>query len=156
LADISRRHVVLRREGGQYVLEPLGPTKVDGQTITAPTVLAGNHELALGESLRLRFVRPHALSTTARIDVLSHHRLDPQVDSVLLMGESCLLGSKSHSHVRCRDWTSEVILFRKGGGLALRSSTPISLDGLSTDTPVELHPPTRVEGDDFALSIEPV
>ncbi len=156
LADVSRRHVVLRREAGQYVLEPLGPTKVDGTPIKSPTVLGSHHEIELGTAVRLKFTRPHALSATARLEMVSHHRLDPQVDGVLLLAESCIMGNKKHSHVACRDWATELIVYRTAEGLAVRSGGPISIDGEIVETPAQLLAPTRVEGDDFALSIEPV
>ncbi len=156
LADVSRRHVVLRRDAGQYVLEPLGPTKLDGTAIKSPTVLGNQHEIELGEGVRLRFTRPHALSATARLEMVSHHRLDPQVDGVLLVAESCIMGNKKHSHVACRDWASELIIYRTTEGLAVRSGTPIAIDGETVETPANLLPPTRVEGEDFALSLEPV
>ena len=156
LADVSRRHAVVRRDAGQYVLEPLGPTKLDGNTITTPTVLGNQHDIQLGESVRLRFTRPHALSSTARLEVTSRHKIDPHVDAVLLVAESCVMGSSSHSHVACRDWASELILYRGGEGLALRSTKTLNVDGEPRETPVNLLPPTHVEGEDFALSIEPV
>ena len=35
MADVSRRHAVIRREAGTYVLEPLHRTRVDGREINA-------------------------------------------------------------------------------------------------------------------------
>jgi hypothetical protein len=156
LADVSRRHAVVRRDAGQYVLEPLGPVKLDGNTISTPTVLGNRHVIQLGESVQLQFTRPHALSATARLEVISRHRVEPHVDAVLLVAESCVMGSRSHSHILCRDWTSELIMYRTTNGLALRASSPLSVDGDAIDSPVDLLPPTHVEGEDFALSIEPV
>ncbi|MEM1305414.1 MAG: hypothetical protein AAGG46_10990, partial [Planctomycetota bacterium] len=39
LADLSRRHAVVRREAGRYVLDPLGKVMVDGREATETTVL---------------------------------------------------------------------------------------------------------------------
>lgn len=154
LADLSRRHAVLRREGGNYVLEPLGPVKVDGRELTGPAVLDHEHLIELGPAVRLRFTRPHALSATARLVIESGHRTVPAADAVLLMAESCIMGAASHSHIQCRDWKEDVILFRKGNKLACRTNQPLELNGTPADGPAELEAGSRVEGEDFALSVE--
>lgn len=153
-ADLSRRHAVLRREGGNYVLEPLGRVKLDGRELTGPTVLDHEHVIELGSAVRLRFTRPHALSATARLVIESGHRTVPAADAVLLMADSCILGPASHSHVRCRDWKQDVILFRKGNKLACRTNQPVELGGVPAEGPIELQPGSRVEGEEFALSVE--
>ena len=119
LADLSRRHAVIRREAGAYVLEPLQPVRVDGREITGPTVLADNQLIQLGDNVRLRFTKPHALSATARLDFESHHKTQPSADAVLLMADSCVLGPNRHCHVRCRDWQHDVVLYRHGDGSAV-------------------------------------
>ena len=165
LADISRRHAILRREAGAYVLEPLGRVLLDGQPITGPTVLTDSHIIELvsaserGASssegvVRLRFHRPHALSATARLEIESGQRTTPSADAVLLMAESCVLGPSSHSHVCCRKWKDDVILFRKGDQLHCRSAKPLEIDGESITGPALISPGSRVEGEDFALSVE--
>ena len=52
MADVSRRHAVIRREAGTYVLEPLHRTRVDGREIKAPFVLADNQLIELGDNVR--------------------------------------------------------------------------------------------------------
>src|SRR3954452_19036586 len=65
-ADLSRRHAVIRREAGAYVVDPLQRTLIDGREIKSPTVLADNHLIQLGDNVRIRFNKPHALSATAK------------------------------------------------------------------------------------------
>lgn len=154
LADISRRHAVLRRDQGSYVLEPIGPTKLDGSEITGPTVLGNGHLIELGDSVRIRFARPHALSATARLTIESGHRTTPSADAILLMAESCVLGSGSHSHVRCRDWEQDVILFRQNDEILCRSAGQLNVDGQSTEGAASLADGTRIEGQDFAMCVE--
>lgn len=166
LADISRRHAVLRREAGAYVLQPLGPVRVDGQPIAGPTVLGDNALIELGPSLesqggvRIRFTRPHALSATARLVIESGHRTSPGADAVLLMADSCVLGPGKHSHVRCANWKEDVIVFRKptneGDSLQCRSSAPLVVNGESVTGPATISPGARVEGEEFAMSVEEV
>lgn len=154
LADISRRHAVLRREAGSYVLEPLGPTFVDGQPITGPMVLTGECTIGLGESVRLRFEKPHALSLTARLTVISGHRTTPSADSVLLMADSCVLGAESHCHVRCRGWKENVILYRQAGEIYCRSKRPLRANDSPASEAVRLSENCRVEGQDFSMFVE--
>ena len=67
-------------------------------------MLADNQLIQLGDNVRLRFTKPHALSATARLVLESHHKTQPSADAVLLMADSCVLGPNRHCHVRCRNW----------------------------------------------------
>lgn len=154
LADLSRRHAVLRREGGAYVLEPVQATRVDDREVTGPVTLGTNHHIQLGESVRIHFCRPHALSSTARLVIESHHKTEPSVDAVVLMAESCILGPRKHSHIRCRQWEHDLILFRQQGDLGCRAQTPLVVNGEQVTGPATIPAGSRIEGEDFALSIE--
>src|SRR5439155_7594238 len=91
-ADISRRHAKIRREGEGYILDPLHQkVKVDGKPVASPMLLSDGDEIELGDKVRLRFRKPHVLSASARLEMVSRHRLQPHVDGVLLMAESCVL-----------------------------------------------------------------
>ena len=114
LADLSRRHAVIRRDGGAYVLEPLHETKVDGREITGPVVLTDGQTIEFGDNVRMRFNKPHALSSTAKLTLESHHKTQPSADAVLLMADSCVLGPNRHCHVQCRNWQRDVIVYRQG------------------------------------------
>lgn len=156
LADISRRHAVLRRENGSYVLEPIGSTKLDGELLTGPAVLDAEHLIQLGEGVRIRFTKPHALSATARLVIESGHKTTPSADAVLLMAESCVMGPARHSHVRCRPWSDELIVYRQDGELCCRTKGPLTVDGRQVEGPVTLGDTTRLEGQDFSVSVEQV
>ncbi len=106
--------------------------------------------------MRLGFRRPHALSATARLDFLSHHRTEPTVDAVLLMADTCVLGPKPHSHVVCRDWPEEIILCRHEGGLYVLSRGAFEVDGTRGRDRVRIGHCSRVVGPHFSLSLEPV
>lgn len=154
LADLSRRHATIRRESGAYVLTPGGTTSVDGKPIDSPTLLTGGEEVRLGESVRLRFTRPHALSATGKLVIESGHRFAPAADAVILMAESCVLGPKPHSHVRCHGWDHEAILFRSAEGLRCRSDDQLQLNGKPHGKTAPASPGSKIEGQDFSLSIE--
>jgi hypothetical protein len=154
LADLSRRHAAIRREGGAYILEPLQRTLVDGREIKAPFVLSDNQLIQLGDNVRVRFTKPHALSATARLAIESHHKTQPSADAVLLMADSCVLGPNRHCHVRCRDWKSDVVVFRQNDRLFCRASEPLTIDGTAASGENEIQSGVRVEGEDFSFTWE--
>jgi hypothetical protein len=156
LADLSRRQALIRRDSGAYVLEPLAATLVDGRRISTPFVLSHNQLIQLGDNVRVRFEKPHALSATARLVIESHHKTQPSADAVLLMADSCVLGPNRHCHVRCRDWLRDVVVFRQEDRLFCRASEPVALDGVVQHGECEIQPGTRVEGEEFSFTWETV
>ncbi len=156
LGDLSRRHAVIRRDREAYVLTPLHRTAVDGRAITEPTVLRDKSTIKLGDGVELRFRKPHALSATAVLEITSHHRTEPAVDGIVLMSESCILGSQPHSHVRCRGWEGDLVLFRRGDELMCRTQSPVEIDGQTCVGQAVVAANCRIESDDFALSLEEI
>ena len=155
-ADLSRKHVVIKRQNETYFVEPLGPTKIDGRTIQRLTPLHDGEELQLGSVVRLRFRKPHPLSATARLEPVSFHRPKPFVDAVLLMSESLVLGPRWQNHVVCRDWASDLVLARQSGELFCRAMRPVEIDGKGFDGRGPLKFDSRVSGEDFSICLEPV
>src|SRR5690606_10840962 len=129
---------------------------VDGRKLTGPMVLGSSHEIQLGSAVRLQFNKPHALSATARLTPVSGHRTEPRADAVLLMADSCVLGPKTHSHIVCRKWPGDVMLFRQQGRLHCRSTGRMTVDGVEVDGAMALDNDARLEGETFALSLEKV
>lgn len=156
LADLSRRHAIIRRENEAYVLTPLQKTLVDGKPVDGPTLLRDKCVVRLGEAVDLRFRKPHALSGTAVLEIVSRHKTEPAVDGVVLMSESCILGPQSHSHVRCRDWTSDLVLFRRGAELMCRTQTAIEVDGVASVGQAAVLGNCRIESEEFSLSLEEI
>jgi hypothetical protein len=156
LADLSRRHAVVRRESGAYILEPLQRTRVDGREITTPFVLSDNQLIQLGDNVRIRFAKPHALSATARLTIESHHKTQPTADAVLLMADSCVLGPNRHCHVQCRNWPRDIIVYRQNNQVFCRADEPLNVDGVLASGKTEIHSGARVEGDDFSFAWEPL
>lgn len=154
LAELSRKHAKLRRIDGGYVLEAVHPVTIHGKILTGKRLLSDGDEFELGRGVRLRFRQPHALSATARLEFVSRHRTQPGCDGVLLMAESLVLGTQWQSHVLCRDWPNEVVLFRQGADLFCRSAEPLEIDGVSVSGPGRLQPNSRVVGSEFSFSLE--
>ncbi len=156
LADLSRRHVEIRRDAGASVLEPLQETRVDGREITGPHVLADNQLIQLGDNVRVRFSKPHALSATARLVIESHHKTKPSADAVLLMADSCVLGPSRHCHVRCRDWKRDIVVYRQNDRVFCRAEEPLAIDGVQSTGESEIQSGVRVEGEEFSFTWETI
>ncbi|HUY36779.1 MAG TPA: FHA domain-containing protein [Pirellulales bacterium] len=156
LGDVSRRHAQIRRDGEVYLIDPLRPVRLDGRVIERATSLVDGNLIELGHNVRLRFRRPHPLSATARLEFVSHHRTQPGADAVLLMAESCVLGPGGNSHVVCRDWSGELVLFRQGSPLHCRRPGRFKIDGLEVMDKGRLADGSQIVGHDFSLSLEQV
>jgi hypothetical protein len=156
LADLSRRHAVIRREGEGYTIEAIRSVKVEGRIVTKTAPLFDGSAIELGEGVRLRFSKPHPLSNTARLEFVSRHRTQPSTNGVLLMADSCILGPAKTSHVVANRWEHEVVLFRSGNELGCRTSAKIAVDGATRQGRCSLKPKSRVEGEEFAFAIEPL
>jgi hypothetical protein len=156
LGDLSRRHAVVRREGEVYTVEAIRPVQVDRQTVHGVAPLFDGSTITLGEGVRMRFSKPHPLSTTAKLELASRHRTQPSTDGVLLMADTCVLGPSSNSHIVAPDWPHEVVLFRQGSTLGCRTGAKITVDGATRLGRCNLHARSRVEGDEFAFSLEPI
>lgn len=155
MGDLSRQHARLRREDG-YVIEPLQSVRVNGRLIHGSTNLSDGDEIELGESVRLRFRQPHALSATARLEFLSRHRTEPSASGILLMAESCVLGPKWQDHVVCREWAHDVVLFRRNERLFCRALEPLEINGRRCEGQTPVAPGAHVEGSDFSFCLQQV
>jgi hypothetical protein len=154
LADLSRRHAIIRRDAGAYVIEPIQRTLIDGREIKNPFVLADNQLIQLGDNVRIRFSKPHALSMTARLNFESHHKTQPTADAVLLMADSCVLGPSRHCHVRCRNWQRDLVVYRQNDQVFCRADEPLTIDGVAATSSNEIQPGARVEGETFSFAWE--
>jgi tetratricopeptide (TPR) repeat protein len=156
LGDLSRQHATIRRSGEGYVISPRKETKIDGKAISDVAPLGDGVLIELGEGVRLRFRRPHPLSASARLEFASRHRTQPPVDGVILMAESLVLGPAANSHVVCRNWPRNVVLFHQQGELHCRTSGALEIDGVVLDGRGGLNRNSTVRGEEFSLSLEEV
>ncbi|MBI3464423.1 MAG: FHA domain-containing protein [Planctomycetes bacterium] len=156
LGDLSRRHAVIRRDAGGYLLEPLRETRVHGRVAAGSVPLVDGSLIEMGEGVRLRFRKPHPLSASARLEFVSRHRTQPAADAVLLMAESLVLGPGANCHVQCRDWARDVVIFRHGDERHFRTAGHFTIDGIDYEGRGQLTNNARVAGDGFSLSLEQV
>ena len=156
LGDLSSRHAIIRRVGEDFLIEALREVLVDDRPVHEIGRLRDGSRIQLGESVRLEFRRPHASSGTVRLDFVSRHRTQPSADAVLWMADSCILGPKPHSHVVCRNWTREVILYRDGQELYCRTSGLWEIDGVGCEGRGRITTSSRVQGEDFSFNLEAI
>jgi hypothetical protein len=154
-ADVSRLHASLTRDSEGYLLEATRALQVNGRTVER-ALLRSNDRLTLGNGCLIQFSQPVPVSASARLDVLSGHRLALAVDGILLMADTLVLGPGSQAHVTIPDLDQAVILFRQKDGLAVRYGGNLSVDGQRCQERGLLRPNSTVTGDDFAFAIEPV
>lgn len=156
MADISRNHATIVREGGGYRLEPLATTFLNGKSLTEPTPLRHGDIIRLGQSVELEFHQASPISATARLAVVSRHRLPMAVDGVLLMAETCIVGPGRQAHVRAPSMDEPVVLYRQGGSLWCRSRGGFEVDGQPGSARAPLAFNSGVRGGGFSFSLEPV
>ena len=156
LAPISRHHATLHRSAEGYVLEPLNPVSRNGKPMREAEGLVDGDELEIGAGVKLRFRQPHPLSLSAVLEFTSRRQTRSAIDAAVLMADSLVLGPRTHSHIVCRNWRDEAVLFRRPGGLACRAAGNWRVDGHLANGPSAIDGNSRVAGEDFSFSIESV
>ena len=155
LGDLGRRHATIVRDGDGYVLRAEGPTFLNGRRIETAALRDGDI-LRLGPTLELEFRQPSPISTTARLRILSRHRLPVAVDGVILMGETCIVGAAAQAHVPAPGLAQPVVLYRQGDGLWCRAPGGFEVDGRPCLGRAALGPQSSVLGEEFSFSLEPL
>ena len=156
LGDLSQRHAAIHRDGGRYLIEPLQETMVNGKATSDWIMLADGDRISLGRGVQLQFRQPHPWSATARLNLVSHHITQPRVDGVLLMADSCVLGPTPQSHVACRHWHHDLVLFCQTDGFYCLPTADVSLAGPPCSTPCSVVCGIPMESGDFSFFITPV
>jgi hypothetical protein len=155
VADVSRLHATLTRDSEGYVLEAVRPVTVNGQ-LTTRALLRPGDRVTLGTSCQVQFHQPVPVSASARLELVSGHRLPVGVDGVLLMADTLVLGNGPQSHVEVPDLKQPVVLFRHKDGLGLRHGGRLSVNGERSGDRSLLPPQAMVNGDEVSFALEPV
>jgi hypothetical protein len=152
-ADVSRLHASLTRDEEGYLLEGVRGVQVNGKMVER-ALLQANDRITLGTSCQFQFRQPAPVSTSARLDLVSGHRLPLALDAVLLMADTLLLGAGSHTHVVLPDVRPLVVLYRHKEGLAVRCGGKVTIDGKPARDREVLRPGSTVRGEEFAFTLE--
>ncbi|HEV2947122.1 MAG TPA: FHA domain-containing protein [Gemmataceae bacterium] len=154
-ADVSRLHAALTRDAEGYLLEALRPAQVNGKPADKVLLRPGDR-ITLGPSCQLQFRQSVPVSATARLDLVSGHRLPLSLDGVLLMAETLVLGPGPQAHVTIPDLKQPIVLYRHKDGLAVRCPGHLTIDGHSVKERGPLSETSRVFGEEIAFALEPV
>src|SRR5262249_34703814 len=154
-ADVSRIHATLTRDNEGYLLEAMRSVRVNGDPVQK-ALLRPNDRMTLGGGCQLQFRQPAPVSTSARLDLVSGHRLPLTVDAVLLMSDTLVLGPGSLVHVEMPDCKQMVVLYRHKDAIGIRCPGEFTLNGQKCRARGVLGAHATVTGDDFALAIETI
>jgi hypothetical protein len=154
IADVSRVHATIGRDGEGYVLESVRPIQVNNATVTRSPLQSGDR-FTLGPSCQFLFRLPVAGSNTARVDLVSGHRLPAAVEGVLLMAETLVIGPTAQAHITAAELTQPIILFRHRDGLGVRYKGELRVNGQVSAGRTFLPPVATVTGDEISFAIEP-
>lgn len=154
VAQLSRRHATITREGECYVLKAHAPVSIGGRQVHDRIDLHDGYELQLGQSVRVRFRLPTVMSGSARLEFASDHRPKHAVEGIVLMEETCLLGPHDDNHVVCPGWTNNVVLYRKNGQVWCKSRDELYIAGQSAFPTGAIPSGAVVQGKDFRFRVE--
>lgn len=154
VGDLSRQAAVIRRSGGDYLLQPLQQMLLNDQPVDRAQLLHDGAILQLGQRVKVKFSKPNPLSGTARLDLLSLNRWKPSVDGVLLLADACVIGPNPGSHILCPEWKQELLMFRYGAEWCFRTLAEVDVNGHKTQGQFPIVAGMRLRGEDFSLSVE--
>lgn len=154
VADVSRLHATLTRDGEGYVLEAVRPVQVNGGMATRALLQPGDR-VTVGASCQFLFRLPVPGSMTARLDLVSGHRLPTSVEGVLLMAETLVLSQEAQAHVQIPELRQPIVLFKHKDGVGLRHQGEMRVNGQKITGRTLLPPNAAVSGEDIGFAIEP-
>ncbi len=155
LGDLARNHATIIRGGEGYILRAKEPTFVNGNAIET-AALRDRDIIRLGSSVEFEFRQPSPISGTARLAVVSRHRLPLAVDGVILMAETCILSRSHQAHIHAPNLKDPVVLFNQGGSLWCKCTGGFEVDGRNCIARAPLDQRSSVLGDGFSFSLEPL
>ena len=155
VADVSRLHATLSRDSEGYVLEAVRAVQVNGQEVTR-ALLRNGDRVTVGASCQFLFRQPVPVSASARLDLVSGHRVPVGVDGVLLMADTLVLGPSEQAHVTVPDLKEPIILFRHKDGLGYRHKGSLVINGRKSPERGIVGAQATVWGDDISFALEPV
>ncbi|QGJ71997.1 FHA domain-containing protein [Planctomycetales bacterium 10988] len=158
-AAIASQEVTIRRDASGYLIDPLlrpgkQPPKSNDVPFEEPQNLQDGDLISLSGGVEFRFRQPHALSQSARLELLSSHRTQPTVDGVVLMADSLILGPVSSSHLVIPDAKEECLIYRNAAG-KLHCRTKNRTPGERVES-FPLEKPTQLEVGNLNFSYEPI
>jgi FHA domain len=155
LGDLSRQHATVSRDGEGYVIRAIKPTYVNGKSVTTAPLRDGD-VVRLGSTVELEFRQPSPVSATAKLRVVSRHRLPLAVDGVILMAETCIVGNSKQAHIDSPGLDAPIVLYRQGTALWCRAPGGFEVDGRVCTARAPLTLQSSVLGEGYSFSLEPL
>jgi hypothetical protein len=155
LADVARLHAEISRDGEGCVLESSRGALVNG-TSSVKSLLKSGDRVTLGTTCQFLFHQSVAISPTARLELVSGHRLHIAVDGVILMADSVILGPPGESHIIVPWLASPVVLYRAKDGLGVRIPGEFRVDSKVELNRATLPLPSVVSSELLSFAVEPV
>jgi len=176
--DLSRREACIRRQGRDYVLQPLGTVLLGGRRMNRPTMLRDGDFLTLGSGaaetsagsfagltaqsfsgpivrgVRMEFSLPHPLSASARLQLDKRHKSRPRSDAIILLADTCILGPTRSSHIWTPLATGELVLLHRDGKWFCRGEGETIVDGQASQGRVPVPVGGRVEANGLVFTLE--
>lgn len=153
-ADVSRLHATLSRDDEGYTLEASRGAQVNGKMVQR-TLLRSGDRVTLGASCQFLFRQPSPLSSTARLELTSGHRLPTSVDAVLLMADALVIGPDAQAHVTAAELKTPIVLFRAKEGLGVRCGGNFAVNGRPFRDRAVLGTNAIFASDDISFALEP-
>lgn len=154
LADVSRLHAVLQRDGEGYVIESTRSLTVNGKGAAKANLQPGDR-VTLGAACQFLFQTPVPVSTTARLDLVSGHRLPLSIDGIFLMAETLVMGPGPVAHVPLHEAEKSIVLYRTKDGLGVRCAGDFKVNGNAVKDREVLPPYATVATPYASFAIEP-
>jgi hypothetical protein len=155
LADMSRLHATLTRDAEGYALDAYRKVQVNGTDMERATLRTGDR-ITLGSSCQMLFTQPMPVSASARLEVVSGHRLTYPVSTILLMAETLVLSGGARGHVTVRELEQPIILLQNKDELTVRHDGPIAVNGQTFTDRAPLEPGRTVTVGEVSMTLEAV
>ncbi|MGL4461534.1 MAG: FHA domain-containing protein [Planctomycetia bacterium] len=126
MADLSAHHAELWTDALGTRLRAVASVKVNGRAVEEK-LLKDQDRITL-RGVELQYHRPCPWSGTGRLELKSAHRLPLSLDGVILLGETCLAGRGTESHIRA-GWDGRVAVHWYQDRYWLRAPGPLEIDG---------------------------
>ena len=156
-AELAKLHAEFARDDdGAYLLESAREARVNGEPARRAPLACGDR-VTLGASCQFVFHQPVAISTTARLDVASGHRLPWAVDGIILMGQTLQIGGPGGGHLPPSESEGPgIVLYRTPTGLAIKCPGRFRVGGEVQLERADVPLPAVVVADGLTFALDPV
>lgn len=142
---------VVMRDASHWLM-PMTDTIVNGHPIQAATLLSDGDEIAM-RSVCLAYRRPHVLSGTATLRLISPHRWSSAVDAVVLMSDCCLIGAGRDCHIRHASLDGRWLLTHRDGRWDVCRHVVTTAGSSYRPTGQTLEPGRRLGDDELQITL---